>query len=209
MRISFLVAAAVGVTVVSTGAKADLLISTVNGLGNFDANVLFQAQSTDVNSAAGFSNGQGKPQIITFSSGDLFNTQAGGQALITPSGSTFNDLTLTASGTASAYTALLLNIDVATNETVTFTSPTLITSGATQQLSANGNNFILIQAQNGETFSSISFATSGDISDVKQTRVDFASAVPEPSTWAMMGLGFAAIGLFAYRRRDEARFRLI
>ena len=27
------------------------------------------------------------------------------------------------------------------------------------------------------------------------------SAIPEPSTWAMMGLGFAAMGAFAWRRR--------
>lgn len=29
------------------------------------------------------------------------------------------------------------------------------------------------------------------------------SAVPEPSTWAMMALGFAGIGLLAYRRRSK------
>ena len=32
----------------------------------------------------------------------------------------------------------------------------------------------------------------------------FASPVPEPSTWAMMILGFAGIGFLAYRRRDGA-----
>jgi len=30
------------------------------------------------------------------------------------------------------------------------------------------------------------------------------SAVPEPSTWAMMMMGFAVVGLAAYRRRDRA-----
>jgi hypothetical protein len=30
-----------------------------------------------------------------------------------------------------------------------------------------------------------------------------ASAVPEPSTWAMMILGFAGVGLMAYRRRNR------
>jgi len=30
------------------------------------------------------------------------------------------------------------------------------------------------------------------------------SAVPEPSTWAMMILGFAGVGYIAYRRRDQA-----
>ena len=33
---------------------------------------------------------------------------------------------------------------------------------------------------------------------------DFNSAVPEPSTWAMMILGFAGIGFMAYRRRKPA-----
>jgi PEP-CTERM motif len=30
------------------------------------------------------------------------------------------------------------------------------------------------------------------------------SAVPEPSTWAMMILGFAGVGYLAYRRRNQA-----
>ncbi len=33
--------------------------------------------------------------------------------------------------------------------------------------------------------------------------VDVAPAVPEPSTWAMMILGFAGIGFMAYRRRSN------
>jgi hypothetical protein len=33
------------------------------------------------------------------------------------------------------------------------------------------------------------------------------SAVPEPSTWAMMILGFLGVGFLAYRRKDEAAFR--
>ncbi|MBR0697815.1 PEP-CTERM sorting domain-containing protein [Bradyrhizobium lablabi] len=32
----------------------------------------------------------------------------------------------------------------------------------------------------------------------------FVAAVPEPSTWAMLIAGFAAIGLLAYRRRNNA-----
>jgi hypothetical protein len=33
--------------------------------------------------------------------------------------------------------------------------------------------------------------------------VGVVAAVPEPSTWAMMILGFAAVGFFAYRRRNN------
>jgi PEP-CTERM motif len=35
-----------------------------------------------------------------------------------------------------------------------------------------------------------------------------ASAVPEPSTWAMMILGFAGVGFMAYRRSSKDAFRL-
>jgi PEP-CTERM motif len=34
-----------------------------------------------------------------------------------------------------------------------------------------------------------------------------ASAVPEPSTWAMMMLGFAGVGFMAYRRKSKPAFR--
>jgi PEP-CTERM motif len=34
------------------------------------------------------------------------------------------------------------------------------------------------------------------------------SAVPEPSTWAMMILGFAGIGFMAYRRKNGAALRV-
>lgn len=34
------------------------------------------------------------------------------------------------------------------------------------------------------------------------------SAVPEPSTWAMMILGFAGVGFMAYRRKSKPAFRL-
>jgi hypothetical protein len=35
------------------------------------------------------------------------------------------------------------------------------------------------------------------------TSVAFSSAVPEPSTWAMMILGFAGVGFMAYRRKSK------
>jgi PEP-CTERM motif len=35
------------------------------------------------------------------------------------------------------------------------------------------------------------------------------SAVPEPSTWAMMILGFVGVGFMAYRRKSEGHFRFV
>jgi len=40
--------------------------------------------------------------------------------------------------------------------------------------------------------------------DVRITAVALAGPVPEPSTWAMMILGFAGVGFLAYRRRNQA-----
>jgi hypothetical protein len=33
--------------------------------------------------------------------------------------------------------------------------------------------------------------------------VEFTTAVPEPSTWAMMILGFCGVGFMAYRRKQN------
>jgi hypothetical protein len=44
---------------------------------------------------------------------------------------------------------------------------------------------------------------SGGFIDNVQLLTSVASAVPEPSTWAMMLLGFASIGFMAYRRKSK------
>ncbi len=38
---------------------------------------------------------------------------------------------------------------------------------------------------------------------------DVTNAVPEPSTWAMMLLGFAGVGFMAYRRKSGAALKVI
>ena len=76
----------------------------------------------------------------------------------------------------------------------------------------NGENFILVSTINGETFSSLGFTSTGNLSSVEQVRVDIAGnvgAVPEPATWAMMVVGFVGVGFMAYRRRGHATFRLV
>jgi hypothetical protein len=35
------------------------------------------------------------------------------------------------------------------------------------------------------------------------------AAVPEPSTWAMMILGFAGVGFMTYRRRKQSNARIV
>ena len=54
--------------------------------------------------------------------------------------------------------------------------------------------------EHGTNTSDVYSGTSGEF---------FYSAVPEPSTWAMMILGFAGIGLTAYRSRSRRAFRFV
>jgi PEP-CTERM motif len=49
------------------------------------------------------------------------------------------------------------------------------------------------------TFVPGSYGSTGD----SLTIVDISAAVPEPSTWAMMILGFFGIGFMAYRRKQN------
>jgi hypothetical protein len=55
-------------------------------------------------------------------------------------------------------------------------------------------------------------AGTGTTGGVRNTGIiDFTlqtAAVPEPSTWAMMILGFVGVGFMAYRRKGQASFRL-
>jgi hypothetical protein len=49
--------------------------------------------------------------------------------------------------------------------------------------------------------------TSSDNSFETDSFTTFARAVPEPSTWAMMILGFMGVGFLAYRRKNTSAFR--
>jgi hypothetical protein len=72
-------------------------------------------------------------------------------------------------------------------------------------------SFKLSDDGNLSTFSALS--TNGDTTDTggngidvltyAQDGVPIAGGVPEPSTWAMMILGFAGIGFMAYRRKSK------
>jgi hypothetical protein len=49
----------------------------------------------------------------------------------------------------------------------------------------------------------------GGFNQIKHIEFSVAGAVPEPSTWAMMILGFFGVGFMAYRRRGQATLRLV
>jgi PEP-CTERM motif len=62
------------------------------------------------------------------------------------------------------------------------------------QFTGTGSDTLAISALNSPSFYYVDDVSVGAVN----------SAVPEPSTWAMMILGFAGIGAMTYRRRKSA-----
>jgi hypothetical protein len=121
-----------------------------------------------------------------------------------------------------SYLSQTLTTTVGTNYDVSFW---LDSNGPTNRvkLSWGGNsifNEANIPADGWTEYSFIETATStstllsfglkqvSGYSGLDDISVSAVSGVPEPSTWAMMLLGFAAIGFAAYRRNNRAAFRL-
>jgi hypothetical protein len=218
LGLSLLIAVSFG-----AAAKADITINQPVGLGKFDFNILFKSQQTDVTSAIAFGNGGTQPELITFSSDTAFSTNANGQAKITAGTSTdLTHLTFTASGASlpDGFTRLLFDIHLGNGNSATsvtfsdFTDPLCPGCQTTFDLSStgNGNNFFLLTATMGQALFSGTVTANGTFDSFEQVRVDLAGvagAVPEPSTWAMMILGFMGVGFMAYRRRSQGHFRIV
>ena len=72
---------------------------------------------------------------------------------------------------------------------------------------ANGTQFIGFVTTSGGSFGSpfdqITFTVPQGQSWVVEDVISAVAAVPEPSTWAMMILGFVGVGFMAYRRKPN------
>jgi hypothetical protein len=88
---------------------------------------------------------------------------------------------------------------------------TTATSSASGDNGADPNQIVQITDSlgsttlpNGEAYSTLEGPQLG----LRYGGVAFAAAAPEPSTWAMLILGFAGIGFMAYRRKGKPALRL-
>jgi hypothetical protein len=77
--------------------------------------------------------------------------------------------------------------------------------GNPYELNIQGGSFSIVPIVNG--FPTFSHLVNGHINFALSNQQPFTPtvtpAVPEPSTWAMMILGFAGVGFMAYRRRNQ------
>ena len=82
---------------------------------------------------------------------------------------------------------------------------TLVTSSgtaATTFTTYDTSTFGFLGFTSPTPFTSATFTSS--IFNIPEIEYGSVSAVPEPSTWAMLILGFAGVGFMAYRRRSSA-----
>jgi PEP-CTERM motif len=108
--------------------------------------------------------------------------------------------------------------DVNTNKGALFTdsSATRGSSGLGDAIMGNGyqnsenlnfsflKNSLFFDATVSDTFNISLTVYDGTTNQALAFVSEQVNAVPEPSTWAMMILGFAGVGFMAYRRRDQS-----
>jgi hypothetical protein len=156
---------------------------------------------------------------------------ASGARVFTTNGFGLNHNTLTINGSASDYVV----IDITGNSNIALDGAITLTGGITSdqvlinyigtgnvQGAANGatldGTFLFANASNislsSETFDghvfdggdgTFNFVSNTYINQPTELHINLTGPVPEPSTWAMLLLGFAGLGFMAYRRKSKAR----
>jgi hypothetical protein len=133
----------------------------------------------------------------------LTSSTSNGQARFAPTDLSLDmgQISLTQGGT---FTSAEFNLFSALAGT---TSVSISVNGATGQTFAlgQGENFFGIVATGTDVIRTIAFDTNGSgVTDLRQVRLGGVSTVgpvPEPGTWAMMLIGFGAMGAAMRRRR--------
>jgi PEP-CTERM motif len=212
----------------ATPAYADIIAQKTS----FDQGILVhtagEEEGTDVTGTLGA--GPDAPEIVHFTgstdatgsttdANDVHLQQGNGQAELT--GAEFGgvdtmlqsgDIFLNDGGADNlGMTWIELAFTDVTADMVTFTLTLLGEPDFVQAFSIdhspNGENKFGFQAINGESILNLNYAFSGggaEAGAVRQVRIiPFGSAIPEPSSWAMMLLGFGAAG-YALRRRRKS-----
>ncbi len=168
-------------------AYADVTFLLGNNPQPGEENILFGAKETGT-TITGATNQSNVPVVFT-STDTLLQNSSGQAQILNNAGGNLTDIAVSAPGYTFTDFIVDLNkagttqnpnpIDVsvlASDGTFTFTVP-----------GGPGSNFLTILATNNETMSSVSFSSDGGWEQFKQPRISGVAAVPELSTWAMMG----------------------
>lgn len=192
--------------VLAAPAAATITIYSSPGAVNPDENVLFGNADQTGTTIIGTTN-QTSTQV-NFLGDEELQTTAAGQANLTATDGGFTTLSWSLADAALGFAEAEFNVllgqnGTATSITVAFEDQFGNLFSDTFDL-GNGQNFIGARATDGQLITRASFTTNGTVEDARQFRLGgFADVgvIPEPATWAMLVLGFGAVGSTLRRRR--------
>ena len=219
LKNSFVLGAVAVAALVAMPANAAVTLFATNGANavSTDENVLLTSGQTGTTVFGTTNNTQAQVTFNTLN-GETVTTPANGQARIQPSDGSLATLEFFLTNPALAFKTFEFNLfsSVSGVQSVTlFTNGALTGQTFTNSL-GNGGQFFSGAATLGDSFTKISFQTSGAGStDLRQLRLGgvgpISSPVPEPAAWMLMILGFAGVG-FAMRKKNynqTARVRFV
>jgi hypothetical protein len=192
--------------------RADIIFTLGNNPEPDEKNVLLNSGDSGTTITGTLT---GTEYEVLFSSSQTLLSPSNGQARVSadPEGSPLTNLVIALDD--AVYGDIILNpfigscrVCVAGNATVTVNS--VDSNGVPEAQSiftyalGNGQNFLTIVASNGESIVSTTIDAPGGFHDLRQPRIsgaDGLTAVPEPATITLLGMGIVGLGLLRKFRK--------
>jgi hypothetical protein len=208
-------------------ASAEIITETYTGV----VDTQFSNENNGYFSSASGSHvfdGDGFTLVYTFNTGTGITSSTSGQFLNTFSNASAATATLSINTVSGVVTSQILTSNISSSDVLhpgSNTEQTLVQDlNNNIQMVVNDPNLPALLTDNfSDTFATVQKPPSGGSfflqdssgsangtldAETINISVSGVSSVPEPSTWAMMILGFFGVGLVAYRRNNKRSFRL-